>query len=310
MKLHSQLGQEGPSSLWSLTYFPVAPSRFQKDIMAGVARGESLHLLTCKGCEQRTRTPHTLEPPDHGEAHLTDTFCLMPVQPDCWRPDSEAESHLSVASLPSSSFYFPVIGSLKLSRSWIHESGANLPCLAAWDGYSGLLSAAPSVPQAAFMPRGRAGGRHQEKTSPSGAALGLFIRLCSWYPSLVTFVELNLSWFLWLGHSLHIPGYQSLLSSRPCRFPAHPDSCPCWASKEQGSQGGAGGGWGSCLPSSHKQGSEGSFCMPRMPSMECCESKRYYLAGIKHEKLYFFKSVKLELPWCISGLVVIILLIL
>lgn len=244
-------------------------------------RRKSVHLLTCKGCEQRTSTPHTLEPPDRGEAHLTDTFCLMPVQPNCWRPDSEAESHLSVASLPSSSFYFPVIGFLKLSRSWIHESGANLPCLAGWDGYPGLLSAAPSVPQAAFMP------------------LALFIRLWSWYPSLGTFVELNLSRFLWLGYNLNIPGYQALFSSRPCGFPAHPNSRPCWASKEQGSQGGAGGGWGSCLPPSHKQGSEGSFCMPRMPSVECCESKRfYYLAGIKHEKLYFFKSVKLHFRTC------------
>ena len=115
-------------------------------------------------------------------------------------------------------------------------------------------------------------GRHQEKTSPSGAALALFMRLWSWYPSLGTFVELNLSRFLWLGYNLNIPGYQALFSSRPCGFPAHPNSRPCWASKEQGSQGGAGGGWGSCLPPSHKQGSEGSFCMPRMPSVECCES--------------------------------------
>ena len=279
-------------------------------------RRKSVHLLTCKGCEQRTSTPHTLAPPDSGEAHLTDTFCLVHVQPNCWRPDSGAESHLSVASLLSSSFSFPVVGFLKPSRSWIHESGANLPCLAAWDGYPDIraFSLQPLQSLRRHSCLGVGGGeRQQEKTS------SFTIWCSSWFIYQTEKFTLKFRYFCWIEPFMiplarlqpQHPSLPGLVLEFTCCSPAHPNSCPCWASKEQGSQGGAGGGWGSCLPSSHKQGSDGSFCMPRMPSMECCASKRlYYSAGIKHEKLYFFKSVKLELPWCISGHVVIILIIL
>ena len=279
-------------------------------------RRKSVHLLTCKGCEQRTSTPHTLAPPDSGEAHLTDIFCLVHVQPNCWRPDSRAESHLSVASLLSSSFSFPVVGFLKLSRSWIHESGANLPCLAAWDGYPDIqafsLQSLQSLRRHSCLGVG-GGEQQQEKTS------SFTIWCSSWFIYQTEKFTLKFRYFCWIEPFMiplarlqpQHPSLPGLVLEFTCCYPAHPNSCPCWVFKEQGSQGGAGGGWGSCLPSSHKQGSEGSFCMPRMPSMECCASKRlYYSAGIKHEKLYFFKSVKLELPWCISGHVVIILIIL
>ena len=192
-------------------------------------RRKSVHLLTCKGCEQRTSTPHTLAPPDSGEAHLTDPFCLVHVQPNCWRPDSGAESHLSVASLLSSSFSFPVVGFLKPSRSWIHESGANLPCLAAWDGYPDIRAFSPSGVIHALGWGEGSGSRRRLPPSPSGAALGLFIRLRSLHWSLGIFVELNLSWFLWLGYNPNIPVYQALFSNllaspllTPTLVPAEP----------------------------------------------------------------------------------------